>query len=112
MRSPRLVLVAVVWAAHARAGSRDRAVSAVLIVLFGALVFFGIVVDAVHHLVFPGPGLRPLFTVLEDGGEMVVLSIIVAFVFAVALCGHRPTLDGRLGALAGARTPTTADAAR
>jgi hypothetical protein len=96
-----LVLLAIVAVTHLRADRRDRAVSTVLLVLFSALIFFGIVVDAVHHLLFPGPQLRVLFTTIEDGGELVVLSLIVAFLFAVAYCGHEPRIGGRLQRLVG-----------
>lgn len=91
-----LALVTIVAVTHVLADRRDRAVSTVLIVLFSALIFFGIVVDAIHHLLFPGPELRVLFTTIEDGGELIVLSVLVAFLFAVAFCGHQPHIGGRL----------------
>lgn len=94
-----LGLAVVVAVGHVRANRRDRTVSAVLMVLFAALVFFGIVLDAVHHLLFSGPELRALFTTFEDGGELLVLSLITAFVFAVVLCDHEPRLAGRLSVL-------------
>lgn len=92
-----VVLGAVVLIAHRRARPPHSAASSTLTALFAALVFFGIVVDAAHSFVAPGSALDAPLTVLEDGGEMVVLSVVVAFVFALAFCGHEP----------GQRTPST-----
>lgn len=100
-----LLLTGVVIAAHLRAAPEDRAVSAVLVVLFGVLIVFGVVVDAVHHLVFPARVFDAPFTTLEDGGELLALSLVVAFLFAVALCAHRPQLSGAWTRLAGTTQP-------
>lgn len=100
-----ILLAGVVLATHVRAAPEDRAVSTVLVVLFGLLILFGVVVDAVHHLVFPGRVFDAPFTTLEDGGELVALSLVVAFLFAVTLCAHRPQLSGWWVRLAGAPRP-------
>jgi len=44
-----------------------------------ALVFFGIVIDMLH-VAIPTWG-KPLFGLIEDGGEMLVMSVIVWYVF-------------------------------
>lgn len=89
-------LLVILAATYSRASREDREISIVLAGLFAILVFFGVVLDAVHHLLFPSPALRSAFTTVEDGGEMLTLSLIVAFVFAVAMCGHQPRVRGRL----------------
>ncbi|WOQ69471.1 hypothetical protein RYJ27_12355 [Microbacterium limosum] len=38
-----------------------------------------------EYLVFDAP-----MTALEDGGEIVTMSFVVSFLFAVAFAGHRP----------------------
>lgn len=94
-----LILAALVCVTHIRAPREDRAVSAILVALFALLVFFGIVVDTLPQLLFPGsPALLPL-TALEDSGEMVTLSLIVAFTFAVAFSRHQPIVGRPLGVL-------------
>lgn len=100
-----LVLLGVIAVGHTRATREERAVSAVLAGLTGLLVLVGLVLDAANHLVFTAPEFRVPFTVVEDGGELVVMSLIVTAAFAVAHCGHRPRLPGRPG---GAKRPSEA----
>lgn len=95
--SAGLVLAIVVALAHRRAAAADRAVSTVLIVLFAALIFFGVVVDGLPHLLFSGATMPAAVTVVEDGGEMIVLSLIVGHLFAVAFCRHQPGRRDDLG---------------
>jgi len=56
----------------------SRAVNADLMVLLAALGFFGVFID-VAHIALEQFGWRGL-TLLEDGGEMVVMSLILAYV--------------------------------
>lgn len=42
-------------------------------------------------------------TALEDGGEIAVMSLVVALLFAVVADGHRPRPGRRLGLLTGVR---------
>ncbi|MWB98644.1 hypothetical protein [Agromyces seonyuensis] len=98
-----LVLVIAVWLTDRVAPLEWRSVSAVLIVLFGLLIFAGIVVDAVHETILDLPGFGVPLVTLEDGGEIVVMSFIVTFLFAVATTRHRPTVGGPLHRLVGTR---------
>lgn len=75
---------------HRRERGRSREVSRRLFWLAAALGAVGVGVDAVHHLLFDAPWADVPFTVLEDGGELVLMSVIVAFVFAVAERTGRP----------------------
>lgn len=45
-----------------------------------ALALFGIAADIIHIAVKSSP-LEPLLAVVEDGGEMLVMSVITSFVF-------------------------------
>jgi hypothetical protein len=72
-----LILISIAY----RFGDRtSRKTSKHLIVMLFGLALFGIVVDMIHIAV-QAPSLDPLFNVVEDGGEMVVMSLIASFVF-------------------------------
>ena len=86
--------------AQRRSPQPAREVSIVLILLFVVLACFAIGLDAVHHIVFGGPEFDVPFTTLEDGGELLVMSVMTAFLFAVAFTDHRPRLAGFLGRIA------------
>lgn len=90
------VLATIVALAYRRAPSEAKAVSLVLAALFGVLVFFGVVIDVIHHTVFQAPVFSVPMTVLEDGGEIVAMSFVVVFLFAVAFSGHRPEVARRV----------------
>lgn len=57
--------------------NNSRRFSHVLILFIAALVFFGGIFDMLSSTVFESlPSLRELFVIVEDGGEMVVVSFI------------------------------------
>lgn len=85
---------------HLHSRGTARAVSAVLVGLALGLFVCGVVVDFLHGTV-TGPALDPYVTVLEDGGEIVVMCAVVAFLFAVAFAGHPPRVGRRWGAMLG-----------
>ena len=73
------------WMSYRRAAPELRRVSRQLVWRFALLGFFGLGVDAVHSLFRASSvALQEGFAVLEDGGEMVVASLIVAFVWHLA----------------------------
>jgi hypothetical protein len=47
-----------------------------------ALILFGVGVDAVHAMVPWGSWFEKTLSVIEDGGEMVVISFIAAYAFS------------------------------
>lgn len=59
----------------------------VLLVLF--LVFFGVVVDTVHMIIHLGWLVSFAFGIIEDGGEMMSLSLIVWYLFFLMLRNDR-----------------------
>ena len=71
-----LPLLAVV-VLHRRAGRAERELSRVIGLLMAALVFFGVVLDQLHSLFWDGIAAAGA---LEDGGEMVVMSLLAALV--------------------------------
>lgn len=96
-----VVIGTVLLLAHRRSGPEHRAVTVVLVLLFGAFALFGVAVDAVHHVVLDLPALEVPLTTLEDGGELVTMSLTLTFLFAVAFTDHRPRLGMRLASLGG-----------
>lgn len=73
-----LILIAIAY----RFGDRmSRETSRYLIMMLFALALFGIVVDMIHIILFKSPSLEPLLALVEDGGEMLVMSVIAWFVF-------------------------------
>lgn len=64
-----------------RFGDRaSRKASRNLLIMLLALAGFGIVVDMLH-IILESPLLEPLLTLVEDGGELVVMSLIATFAF-------------------------------
>ncbi len=76
------VLLGGIAILHLRAGPATRAVSGSLFLLVGVLVIFGVGFD--QFQAFVPFGNRPR-RVIEDGGEMLAMSAIAAFVFAASL---------------------------
>jgi uncharacterized membrane protein len=72
-----LIAIAIAY----RFGDRiSREISKYLIVMLFILALFGIVGDLLH-MAFYESFLKPFLGLLEDGGEMIVMSIIAWFVF-------------------------------
>ncbi|MGI0484830.1 hypothetical protein ACN4EK_05275 [Pantanalinema rosaneae CENA516] len=77
-------LISLVWSYRTERQPATRRTSVYLFVLLLLFAVFGGVVDMVHMAVsaIASPlWLQRLFTILEDGGEMVMVSIIAAFVY-------------------------------
>ncbi len=56
-----------------------------MLLLVLALVFFGVFVDMAHQAIRPGWKVEFLMGIIEDGGEMVVMSLIVWYVFLLSV---------------------------
>jgi hypothetical protein len=72
-----LGIIATAW--H-RGGDEFREFSRRLIVLLALLFLFGVVTDMVHEMVRRGV-LAASLQVLEDGGEMIVMSVVCWYVY-------------------------------
>jgi hypothetical protein len=74
-------LLGLIGVAHYR-GDRDaRSFSRSLLALLLALGFFGVLGDMVHAMVMKHPAWDFVLETIEDGGEMVAMSLIVWVVF-------------------------------
>lgn len=78
-----LLLVGPLAWAWVRGDAFFRSASVVLAGLMAAMVVCGVAVDAVHSLVPFGRALEFAIGLLEDGGEMVVASLLVGYAFSL-----------------------------
>ncbi|MGH7412622.1 MAG: hypothetical protein ACREKJ_00275 [Candidatus Rokuibacteriota bacterium] len=74
------ILFVVIGVAHHRSDHEARAFSRSMLVLLVALAVFGVVFDMVQ-VMFKNPTWDFAVGIIDDGGEMVVMSVIVRFVF-------------------------------
>lgn len=77
----------ILGAAYWRATSKERWAFQRLTSLIALLAFFGIIIDLVHIAAHPFLGDFDWIAVLEDGGEMIVTTLIVAFLLRLNLSG-------------------------
>lgn len=101
-----VLLFSLIGAAHYLSGPVERRVSRQLLLLVAALVFFGIGVDLLKQLSGQSP-VRPLLGMLEDAGEMIVMSVIAWFVFR--LVSYPTSVSG--GAVGAPGSPPLTDPA-
>jgi hypothetical protein len=74
----------VMWAY--RRGSQDfKNISKDILLLIGALVFFGVVVDMAHIAIRLGWLVTFILGVIEDGGEMLVVTLILWYTFMLSV---------------------------
>lgn len=79
-----LCAVFMVWLAMRRGGTASRRVSQDILCLLGMLAVFAVAFDALHTITyFHAPAVAPLFAMIEDGGEMVVMSAIAVYAFDI-----------------------------
>jgi len=60
-----------------------------LLLLMMVLVFFGVGIDMLHNAVKMGPTIDYLFLAMEDGGEMIAISLIAWYLYALNLQGGK-----------------------
>lgn len=101
------ILLALVYVLYKRSSEDAKAASRNLVLLCAIPVFFGVVVDMVHVLVGSGR-IELLFGVVEDGGELLAVSMICWYVFnlladrrGVPLSLRQLIRRGRLPAISG-----------
>lgn len=88
------------------ADRRTRAIYWGFAGLVGILGFFGVVLDGVHMAVVDYPFLRAVLSLVEDGGEMLAVTLMVVFALRLNLVGGRPGFAGS------ATSPVTSASAR
>lgn len=97
-----LLLSFIAWA-YARGSQTFKKRSQDLLLLILALVFFGVVVDMAEIAIEAGQALKFILKVVEDGGEMVVASLMLWYVFMLSAGGESstPYLSDRVRAVSG-----------
>ena len=79
-----LTAVALAILTFWRGAAQSKHVSADILCLLCVLAFFGVFFDALHTVAyFESPSLAPVLTLIEDGGEMIVVSVITAYAFDI-----------------------------
>jgi hypothetical protein len=76
-----VVLIPLLYFTHASSSQTERRLSRLLLPWLATLVVCGFVFDMVHSAVMNQHGLELLFGFLEDGGEMIVMSLILWVVY-------------------------------
>ena len=86
-----ILLFSIFWA-YLRGPETFRKFTRDLLVLVVALAFFGIFMDLIHVFAFYSDSLHwkvsVVLAVIEDGGEMLVASLILWYVFRVSVTTH------------------------
>jgi hypothetical protein len=85
------VLLLPLAGAYWRGSRAFRNTSQDVLLFIAALVFVGVVADMLHVALHPGPTLASLLVVVEDGGEMLIASLILAYVFQLSIRGADST---------------------
>ena len=76
-----VVLLGFVLFSYLRAAPAEKAFSRSLALLFAVFVLFGLGVDMLHILLGGPLILQTFMSVLEDGGEMLTISVVTVFVW-------------------------------
>lgn len=74
------IFMVLIGAFHRRARPVAKRISVCLLGMIVLLVLFGVAVDMVHSAALGNP-MYPVLGMIEDGGEMLVMSVITWFVF-------------------------------
>lgn len=73
-------IIAIAWV-HYHSNSRDRKYGKFLVFFLFVLAITGIVFDLIHVMVYDNTYLNLTFALLEDGGEQIIMSFILAFIY-------------------------------
>lgn len=84
------VLLTAIAVTYRFAEPEWRASSRVLTALLALLVLCGVGIDAVHGFTTNRGAWHVILSALEDGGEVLLLAVVVTFLYGLAFCGHRP----------------------
>jgi hypothetical protein len=85
-----VALLVLIGAGYVRADRHGRALSIRLLVLLAVLAFFGVVIDVLHVQLLGDPLWWPIVSMVEDGGEMITVSLMLAACFVHASTSEPP----------------------
>jgi hypothetical protein len=84
------IILALLGWSYRRSDAGCRAMSRQLAMLFAALVFFGVALDVVHSAASPSWAVGYVFATFEEGGELLIASVMLWYVAAVHGSLHEP----------------------
>lgn len=91
-----VLLLFILWA-YRHGPQTFKKMSLDMFVLILALAFFGVVIDMLHVITYLsdqiGWKVSAILAVIEDGGEMIVASLILYYVFLISLRDKNPTFS-------------------
>jgi len=76
-----VLLLTLIGFYYLRGLSMFQKISRDLLAMLLIIAFLGIVIDMVHIAVNPGWKLNLLFDMIEDGGEMIAMSVVAWYIF-------------------------------
>lgn len=79
-----LVFLLIIGGAYYFSDTIGKRMSRILFAMLLILSIFGVFFDMIHSIFFENPRVGPFFGLVEDGGEMVVMSVIAWFVFRLS----------------------------
>ena len=88
-----LPLLGLIALAYLKSVTATRQVAHILFGLIVLTVFFGVIVDMAEIMVNQ-PAISRILVIVEDGGEMIVMSIITAFTFGLSRSSTKDSLPG------------------
>jgi len=68
-----------------KSDKKGKMISNNLFLLFAILVFFGVVMDMIGIILHGNSVLNHIFILIEDGGEMMIMSVIVSYLFGLKI---------------------------
>lgn len=80
-----VVLSSLLIGAYRYGSAEFKKISKDVLLLIGALVFFGVVVDMAHIVIQLGELVTFLLGVVEDGGEMLIVTLILWYTFMLSV---------------------------
>lgn len=80
-----VVLLLPLACAYWRGSRAFRNTSQDILLFIAALVLVGVVADMLHVALHPGPTVASLLLIVEDGGEMLIASLILGYVFLLSV---------------------------
>lgn len=90
------ILIVPLLAGYLRGDARTRWIFRWVGGLVGVLVVFGVLIDMLHIVVVENPSTGDWMGFVEDGGEMLALTAVVAFAVRINLSGGMPGFPARL----------------
>ena len=87
------ILFSLLLWAYLKGNSVFKRITKEMLLLIAVLVFFGVGVDMLHQIFNAGKISNFLFEVVEDGGEMLIASIMLWYTFIVSKLNHGGILN-------------------